>query len=116
MLLVQQQESRTTTCFDGGLKPFVDDPFPMKGWTIILFPINPFFYLNIIGSIANVVSHSFRLWGNIFGGAMIIVIVSTLIKHLLLPVGLLGFFGLFAGIVQAFVFTMLAVTYIGQKN
>ena len=56
------------------------------------------------------------LWGNIFGGAMIIVIVSTLVKHLLLPVGLLGFFGLFAGIVQAFVFTMLAVTYIQQQQ
>ena len=30
--------------------------------------------------------------------------------------GLLAFFGLFAGLVQAFVFTMLAVTYIGQEK
>ena len=34
---------------------------------------------------------------------------------LAIPIGLLAFFGLFAGLVQAFVFTMLAITYIGQK-
>ena len=77
----------------GYLRGYVDDPFPMKGWAIILFPINPFFYLNIIGSIANVVSHSFRLWGNIFGGGMIIIIVSSLLKFVLMPVGLFAFFG-----------------------
>ena len=71
--------------------------------------------LNIIGEISAVVSHSFRLFGNIFGGFMIFTIVSSLIHHLLIPVGLLAFFGLFAGLVQAFVFTMLAITYIGQK-
>ena len=47
---------------------------------------------------------------------MIIAIVSSLIKFLVIPVGLLAFFGLFAGLVQAFVFTMLAVTYISQQK
>ena len=95
---------------------YMGDIVPSKGYWILLFPINPFFYLNLISEVSSVVSHSFRLFGNIFGGFMILVIVSSLVKYFLLPVGLLAFFGLFAGIVQAFVFTMLAVTYIGQKN
>ena len=71
--------------------------------------------INIIGELSSVVSHSFRLFGNILGGFMIITIVSSLVKFIGIPVLLLGFFGLFAGLVQAFVFTMLAITYIGQK-
>ena len=97
-------------------RSYMGDIVPSKGWYILLFPINPFFYLNVISEVSSVVSHSFRLFGNIFGGFMILVIVSSLVKHFLIPVGLLAFFGIFAGIVQAFVFTMLAVTYIGQKN
>ena len=52
----------------------------------------------------------------IFGGGMIIVIVSSLLKFFIVPVGLFAFFGIFAGLVQAFVFTMLAVTYIQQQQ
>ena len=100
----------------GYLRNFFDDPFPMKGWVALFFFVNPFFYLNLISAVANVVSHSFRLFGNIFGGGMIIVIVSTLLKYFLVPVGLFAFFGIFAGLVQAFVFTMLAVTYIQQQQ
>ena len=97
-------------------RSYMGDIVPSKGFWVLLFPINPFFYLNLISEVSSVVSHSFRLFGNIFGGFMILVIVSSLVKHFLIPVGLLAFFGLFAGLVQAFVFTMLAVTYIGQKN
>jgi len=92
------------------------DPLPGKMPYILFFWINPFFYLNIIGAVSNLVSHSFRLFGNMFGGFMIIAIVSSLINYVLAPVGLMAFFGLFAGLVQAFVFTMLAVTYIAQQN
>lgn len=96
------------------LRGYIDDPFPMKGIWTLFFWINPFFYLNIVGQIANVVSHSFRLFGNIFGGGIIIIIVSELLRYFLIPVGLFAFFGLFAGIIQAFVFSMLAVSYINQ--
>lgn len=92
------------------------DPVPAKFPYILFFWINPFFYLNIIGVVSNVVSHSFRLFGNLFGGFMIIAIVSSLLNYLLIPVGLMAFFGLFAGAVQAFVFMMLAVTYISQMR
>ncbi len=71
-----------------------------------------FFPLNIIGEIAKVVSISFRLFGNIIGGSIIILVVSTLVFNTVLPVGLDLFFVFFVGAVQAFVFTMLALTYI----
>lgn len=91
------------------------DPLPADGIWLFLFFINPFFYLNVIGEVAKVISHSFRLFGNILGGSIIILIVSSLIKYIGLPVFLLGFFGLFTGAIQAFVFTMLAVTYIAVQ-
>ncbi len=75
-------------------------------------PIFLFAPLNIIGEIAKVVSHSFRLFGNILGGAIIVTIISSLLNFLILPPFLNAFFGLFSGLIQAFVFTMLAVTYI----
>jgi F-type H+-transporting ATPase subunit a len=61
---------------------------------------------------AKVVSISFRLFGNIIGGSIIITVVSTLVFHMVLPVGLDLFFVFFVGTVQAFVFTMLTLTYI----
>lgn len=71
--------------------------------------------LNIIGELAKVVSISFRLYGNIMGGAIIIVVVSGLVKQLILPPFLFGFFGLFVGTIQAFVFTMLTLVYISVQ-
>jgi F-type H+-transporting ATPase subunit a len=68
--------------------------------------------LNIISEIAKVISHSFRLFGNVLGGSIIIIIVSKLVFQIGLPVMLNVFFGLFVGAIQAFVFAMLAVTYI----
>ena len=76
---------------------------------------NPLFLLDIVGEISKVVSISFRLFGNILGGAIIILVVSSLVKYLLFPVGLNLFFGIFVGTIQAFVFTMLALTYIGVE-
>ena len=71
-----------------------------------------FFPLNVIGEMAKVVSISFRLFGNIVGGSIIIVVVSTLVFNTAIPIGLDLFFIFFVGTVQAFVFTMLTLTYI----
>jgi F-type H+-transporting ATPase subunit a len=71
--------------------------------------------LNAIGRVVEVINTSFRLFGNIFGGAVIIVIISFLIHSLVLPIGLSFFFGLFAGTIQAFVFTMLWLSYLASS-
>lgn len=71
--------------------------------------------LNLIDQLSKVVSISFRLFGNIMGGSIIILVVSHLIFSLLLPPFLFAFFGLFVGAIQAFVFTMLTIVYISMQ-
>ncbi len=71
--------------------------------------------LNVIGELAKVVSISFRLYGNILGGAIIILVVSNLIYSVLLPPFLILFFSVFIGTIQAFVFTMLTLVYISVQ-
>ena len=69
------------------------------------------FPLNLIGAVASVVSVSFRLFGNIFGTAVITIIVSYYLASIVVPVPLNLVLGLGFGIIQAFVFTMLWITY-----
>jgi F-type H+-transporting ATPase subunit a len=73
---------------------------------VLMFP------LNVVGKFAEIVSMSFRLFGNIFGGVVIGIIVAALLQQMIIPIGISLFFGLFVGTIQAFVFTMLSVTYI----
>jgi F-type H+-transporting ATPase subunit a len=68
--------------------------------------------LNVICELAKIISISFRLFGNIMGGAIIILVVSYLCYSLVLPPFLVAFFGIFVGTIQAFVFTMLTLVYI----
>jgi F-type H+-transporting ATPase subunit a len=78
----------------------------------------PIFFLmplNLVGELAKVISISFRLFGNIMGGSIIIIVVSHLVYGLVLPPFLYAFFGLFVGTVQAFVFTMLTLVYISVQ-
>lgn len=72
----------------------------------------PFFLLNVVGEFGKVASISFRLFGNIKGGAIILLVVSWLAHYFILPLPLIMFFGFFVGTIQAFVFTMLTLTYI----
>ena len=71
--------------------------------------------LNLIGELAKIISISFRLFGNIMGGSIIILVVSYLSYSVILPPFLNAFFGLFVGTIQAFVFTMLTVVYISVQ-
>ena len=78
--------------------------------------------LNFVGEIGKSISLPFRLFGNIFGGAVILLVVAHIMLNvlpspcLIVNIGLAPFlsffFGLFVGTVQAFVFTMLSLTYL----
>lgn len=85
----------------------------------------PFFFMfpmHVIGKLSTIVSISFRLFGNIFGGATIVSIYSTVVQaswlaELLtmisgLNIIIVGFFIIFEGFLQAFVFAMLTLTYL----
>lgn len=76
--------------------------------------------LHITGKLAQIISISFRLFGNIFGGTIIVQLLTMLRSGSVLwelgaiPVNIVValFFGLFEGLIQAFVFYMLTLTYL----
>lgn len=62
-----------------------------------------------VSEMAKVISFSFRLFGNIFAGEVILIVISSLVSLLLLLI----FFGLeiFVGFIQAFVFFILSLVF-----
>ncbi len=86
-----------------------------KGFAAIMGKLSALFFfpLNVIGEIAKVVSISFRIFGNILGGSIIMIVISTLIYSFSpMLIGMNLFFVFFVGTVHAFVFAMLTLTYI----
>ena len=104
-----------TNGFFGYLKSFADP-----------IPLTP---LNIISEIATPVSMSFRHFGNVAGG----MIITSLLYYALegissalgmsipfltigIPAVLSVYFDLFSGFMQAFIFMMLSMVYIGSAR
>ena len=95
-------------------------------------PIPVMLPLNIIGELAKPLNTSMRLFGNMFAGIVIGGLAYGLMSHNLIglatggkisglfsfslawPVGLHVYFDLFAGTIQAYVFTVLSSVYIGE--
>ncbi len=87
--------------FKKGLKSYIHH------WTAPSIALMP---LNIIEEAVKPVSLSLRLFGNMYGEEMVVVILFILVPLLLpMPVMLLG---VLMGFIQAFVFTLLTTTYI----
>lgn len=74
-------------------------------------PIVFLFPLNVIGELAKPISHSFRLFGNVVGGGIIITLIYQSVPGLV-PVPLHAWFDLFVGAIQALIFGMVAIAYI----
>lgn len=71
-----------------------------------------FFPLKVVEEFSRLISISCRLFGNIMGGAIVIIVVSTLTYHVLFPQFLYAFFLVFEAALQGFVFAMLTLVYI----
>ena len=82
-----------------------------------LKPIFIFAPLNVIGELSRPVSLSFRLFGNILGGVILMQIIYSLpiLITIAIPSALHAWFDLFVGALQAFVFTVLSLTFISLK-
>lgn len=76
-----------------------------------LSPIPIMLPLNIIGEIAKPVNMSFRLFGNMFAGMVILGLLYKAVPAVI-PAPLHLYFDLFSGAVQSFVFTMLTIVHI----
>lgn len=86
----------------GYIKGFFE-PFPF------LFPINVF------GEVATPISLSFRLFGNLIGGSIIMGLVYAALPPLLklgFPAVLHIYFDIFAAALQSFIFVMLSMTFV----
>jgi len=66
--------------------------------------------LELIGEIAHVISFSFRLFGNIFAGEVLLLVISFLVPYAVpLP---FYFLEVIVGIIQAFIFAMLTLVFL----
>jgi F-type H+-transporting ATPase subunit a len=66
--------------------------------------------LELIGEVSRIISFSFRLFGNVFAGEVLLTVIAVIVPY----IAPLPFYGLeiFVGFIQALVFTMLALVFI----
>lgn len=99
--------------------PFGDHP--------LLYPIN--FLMQMIEFIAKTVSHGMRLFGNMFAGELVFMLIALMggaaamsLSGVLLPVGhiiagsIWAIFHILIITLQAFIFMMLTLIYLGQAH
>jgi len=70
--------------------------------------------LELIGEFAKILSFTFRLFGNIFAGQLLLFVVGSLVSFII-PTGLY-LFELFVGLIQAYVFSMLTLVFMSQAT
>ena len=98
VFLVSQYEGMKEFGVWGYIKGFAEP-------VIFLLPIN------LVSELAKPISHSFRLFGNVVGGGIIITLIYQAAPALV-PVPLHAWFDFFVGLIQAFIFGMVAIAYI----
>jgi F-type H+-transporting ATPase subunit a len=78
---------------------------------------NPFLsfagILEFISEFVKIISFSFRLFGNVFAGEILLVIIGFLVPYIV-PLPFL-FLEVFVGLIQAFIFSMLTLVFIGTS-
>ena len=78
-------------------------------------PVAPFVIINLIEEIAKPITLAFRLFGNILAGEILIIILLLLVPIWMpVPSVIWLAFSLFIGAVQAFIFTMLSMSYLAN--
>ncbi len=68
--------------------------------------------LELVSEFVRIISFSFRLFGNVFAGEVLLAIIGFLVPYLL-PLPFL-FLEVFVGFIQAFIFAMLTLVSIGM--
>lgn len=70
--------------------------------------------LEIVSEVSKIISFSFRLFGNIFAGEVLLAVIGFLIP-ILAPLPFLGL-EVFVGFIQALVFTMLTLIFMSVAS
>ncbi|WP_096668786.1 F0F1 ATP synthase subunit A [Polaromonas sp. AET17H-212] len=110
--------------FGGWLHEMVSAPF---GGHPLLWPFN--FVFQIIEFIAKTVSHGMRLFGNMYAGELVFMLIALMggaaamsLPGILLPIGhvlagtVWAIFHILIITLQAFIFMMLTLVYVGQAH
>jgi len=95
------------------IKAIIDIPRKIKkDWTVIIVnPIKAFVgIIEIIGEVAKIASLSFRLFGNIFAGEVLLIVMLNILAFGL-PIPFM-FLEVIVGVIQALIFAMLVLAYL----
>jgi len=82
----------------------------------LMQPIFLFLPINLIGEFAKPIALSFRLFGNILGGLILMSLLYALAPFILtlgIPAVLHAYFDVAVGILQAFIFTVISISFVG---
>jgi len=82
-------------------------------------PVFLFAPLNIIGELARPISLSFRLFGNMLSGLVMMTLiyyVAPVAVHFIIPVPLHAFFDIFYGVLQTYIFCTLSLSFISAAS
>jgi F-type H+-transporting ATPase subunit a len=115
----------------GWIKELFTAPFHAHGPVGTILLLIPNFFLNLVEFGAKTISHGMRLWGNMYAGELVFMLIALLgaaVGTTLTAGGAgLWFLGVLAGsawaifhiliiTLQAFIFMMLTLVYIGQAH
>lgn len=72
--------------------------------------------INVVEEITKPITMTFRLFGNMFSGGLMIAVMTTLLPVFVIPFGEIIWkpFDLAIGVIQAFIFMLLTVLYFGM--
>ncbi|NBD19379.1 F0F1 ATP synthase subunit A [Aquabacterium fontiphilum] len=114
----------------GWVKELFTAPFHAHGPVGTILLLIPNFFLNLVEFGAKTISHGMRLWGNMYAGELIFMLIALLggaataltlgsaglfVMHLLAG-SAWAIFHIMVITLQAFIFMMLTLVYIGQAH
>ncbi len=104
-----------------GLRAFIAELtlHPFGKW---LIPVN--FVLEMVNFIAKPISLGLRLFGNLYAGEMIFILIALMLFFSSIPIGILGFglhlvwalFHILIVVLQAFIFMALTIAYLAMAH
>ena len=99
----------------------------IKSW---FEPFAPFVVMNLMSKFSTLLSLSLRLFGNIISGSILMTVIYSMLGNISKMIPLIGefnivgvaiapvlhfYFDLFSGVMQAFIFITLTVSFIGKE-